>query len=110
SRLIWYGEDKIVDPRIINLPASLPEHRISNFSHMGLIFAPENHYYGKNGIQLICDNGQSEENELKCPTDENRWYSSFDHVEDGKIHARLTWNPYFEHLENTTKMVVGSNE
>ncbi len=110
SRLIWYGGDKVVDPRIINLPTSLPEYRISNFSHMGLLFAPENHYYGKDGIQLICDNGQSEEEEIQCPTDENRWYSSFDYVENGKIHARLTWNPYFEHLERITTMVIGSNE
>ena len=110
SRLIWYGEDKIEDSRIINLPASLPAYRISNFSHMGLLFDPENPYYGQNGSQLICDNGQSEDAEIECPTDERRWYSSFDYVEDGKIHARLTWNPYFEHLASIAKLVVESYE
>jgi hypothetical protein len=45
SRLIWYANTEIIDPRIINLPSSLKEYKISNFSHMGLLFKPENRYY-----------------------------------------------------------------
>ena len=106
SRLVWYGMDKINDSRIISLSASLPQHRISTFSHMSVLFAPNNSFYGKNGSQLVCDNGQSEDAEMKCPTSEDLWFSSFDYVEDGKIHARLTWNPYFKDLAETIEAVI----
>jgi hypothetical protein len=75
---------------------------------MGLLFKPENRYYWREGSQLICDNWQDEDIETRCPTDNNRWYSSFDYTEEGKIHARLTWNPYFENLNSVIKEVVSN--
>lgn len=106
NKLIWYGENKIDDNRIISLQSYLPEHKISNFSHMWILFSPENYYYWKNGLQLICDNGQSEKAEKECSTTENLWYSSFDYKEKDKIHARLTWNPYFQELTQTIKEIT----
>lgn len=107
SRLIWYGQEKRTDDsRIISLSSSMPEKRISTFSHMGVLFSPDNAFYGKDGSQLVCDNGQSEEAEKECPTSDNLWYSSFDYIEDGKIHARLTWNPYFNDLVETISKII----
>ncbi|MEM9605143.1 MAG: alpha/beta fold hydrolase [Pseudomonadota bacterium] len=106
SRLVWYGNGALDDPRVTSLPAALPEHRISTFSHMGVLFAPHNPYYGKNGSQRICDNGQDEDAEAACPTNDAIWFSSFDHIEAGKTHARLTWNPHFGALVETIRRVV----
>ncbi|MEM6988605.1 MAG: alpha/beta fold hydrolase, partial [Pseudomonadota bacterium] len=106
SRLIWYGEKPVDDPRVHAYPASLPAHRISSFSHMSVLFAPSNSYYGKNGSQLICDNGQTEDAEAQCPTLTHRWYASFDYREDGKVHARLTWNPHFADMAETIDQLV----
>ncbi|MEM7377320.1 MAG: alpha/beta fold hydrolase [Pseudomonadota bacterium] len=106
SRLIWYGSDRTSDERVASLPASLPEQRISTFSHMGVLFAPNNPYYGQDGSQRICDNGQDDAAEARCPTADDLWFSSFDHVEAGKTHARLTWNPHFDHLVETIEQLV----
>ncbi|EOD79475.1 Lysophospholipase [Grimontia indica] len=107
SRFVWYGDGKITgDTRIISLASSIPEQRISTFSHMSVLFSPTNEYYGKNGSQLVCDNGQSEEAEKACPNSDELWYSSYDYLEEGKIHARLTWNPYFSELAETIGTVT----
>ncbi len=43
SRLIWYGAPpETDDARILVRTAYLPEWRISNFSHMGMVFSPDN--------------------------------------------------------------------
>ncbi|CZF81490.1 Thermostable monoacylglycerol lipase [Grimontia celer] len=107
SRFVWYGDGEITgDTRIISLASSIPEQRISTFSHMSVLFSPTNDYYGKNGSQLVCDNGQSEEAEKACPNSDELWYSSYDYLEQGKIHARLTWNPYFSELAKTIGTVT----
>ncbi|USH05262.1 alpha/beta fold hydrolase [Grimontia kaedaensis] len=107
SRFVWYGDGKITgDTRIISLASSIPEQRISTFSHMSVLFSPSNDYYGKNGSQLVCDNGQSEEAEKACPSSDELWYASYDYLEEGKIHARLTWNPYFSELAETVGTVT----
>lgn len=100
SRLIWYGNDPgSKDDRVEVLEARIPELRISSFSHMAALFAPENPYYGKGGEYRMCNNGQGDL-EAECPTEENLWYSGWGYREEGKIHARLTWNPYFEDLKS----------
>nr|WP_232312746.1 alpha/beta fold hydrolase [Enterovibrio coralii] len=110
SQLVWYGNSTVKgDSRIVSLSSSLPEKRISTFSHMSVLFSPANPYYGEKGTQLVCDNGQSVEAEAQCPTSNALWYSSYDYLVDGKIHARLTWNPYFEELEKTIEDVTTSS-
>jgi hypothetical protein len=74
----------------------LPEQRISNGSHMGLLFSPQNPYYGINGSEKICSNGQAEGLEEACQAGEETWYSAWGYQEPNKNHARLTFNPYFE--------------
>ncbi|POD47211.1 MULTISPECIES: alpha/beta hydrolase [Pseudomonas syringae group] len=99
SRLIWYGDLPTWaanTPRVEVRKDYLPEYRISRFSHMGLLFSADNPLYGVSGSQRICWNGQSTADTAKCMAGEPVWYSDWGYTEPGKIHARLTFNPYFE--------------
>lgn len=94
SHLVWQGERDTDIARTTRYSMRLPDLRISNGSHMGLLFSPDNPYYGQYGTQRICSNGQGEELELKC-SHSQVWFSAWGYREQGKIHARLTYNPYF---------------
>ncbi|MEE4635988.1 alpha/beta fold hydrolase [Pseudomonas alliivorans] len=99
SRLIWYGDLPAKAARTSRVEVRtdyLPDYRISRFSHMGLLFSPDNPLYGVNGTQRICWNGQTDEDTAKCMAGEPVWYSDWGYREPGKIHSRLTFNPYFE--------------
>jgi len=104
SRFTWYGalnknaETSSHDSRIKVLPAALPDLRISNFSHNAPLFSPDNTHYGKDREYRACNNGQGEL-EARCKTEERIWYSAYGYVEEGKVHARLYWNPHFKTLE-----------
>ncbi|NVD08432.1 alpha/beta hydrolase [Vibrio sp. JPW-9-11-11] len=94
SHLVWQGEKETGIARTTRFSMRLPELHISNGSHMGLLFSPDNPYYGRHGMHRICSNGQGDELEPKCSSSEV-WYSAWGYREEGKIHARLTFNPYF---------------
>jgi esterase/lipase len=99
SRLIWYGDSPATAakaPRVLVRNDYLPQDRIAQFSHMGLMFSPDDPLYGKDGKQRICWNGQQAEDMQKCLNGEPVWYSDWGHREPGKVFARLTFNPYFE--------------
>ena len=99
SRLIWYGDspaEAAKTPRVLVRTDYLPDYRISRFSHMGLMFSPANPLYGENGKQRICWNGQSTADMQRCLNGDQVWYSDWGYREAGKVHARLTFNPYFE--------------
>ncbi|MDH1262454.1 alpha/beta fold hydrolase [Pseudomonas sp. GD03944] len=99
SRLVWYGSpvpDMPQTPRVLTRSDALPEQRISQFSHMGVLFSPGNPLYGANGAQRICWNGQDDQGMAACQAGETVWYSDWGYREAGKFHARLTYNPYFE--------------
>lgn len=99
SRLVWYGTEPAAaqgDPRLLVRPDRLPEWRISQFSHMGLMFAPDNPLYGKDGRMRICLNGQADDAAAACEKGSPVWFSDWGYQEAGKVHARLTFNPYFE--------------
>ncbi|MBB3103221.1 alpha/beta hydrolase [Azomonas macrocytogenes] len=100
SRLVWYGEPPVAaaadDPRVLVRSDALPERRISQFSHMGLLFSPENPLYGQDGSLRICWNGQDEAATAACERGAPVWFSDWGYREDGKVHARLTYNPYFD--------------
>jgi len=100
SRLIWYGDlpQKFAeDKRILVRSDKLPDLHISQFSHMGLLFSPTNELYGINGSLKICLNSMDAKNNLACEHEKQQlWYSDWGYTEPGKIHARLTFNPYFE--------------
>ncbi|MDH2435482.1 alpha/beta fold hydrolase [Pokkaliibacter sp. MBI-7] len=97
SRLIWYGEAPATrDPRVIVRTDFLPEQRISQFSHMGMLFAPGNPLYGMQGSVRLCRNSTDAQQTELCEQTGQVWYSAWGYQQPGKVHARLTFNPYFE--------------
>ncbi|MEL0579235.1 alpha/beta fold hydrolase [Pectobacterium punjabense] len=98
SRLIWYGDRPagIHSSRVLVRTGSLPEWRISQLSHMSLLFSPENTEYGKTGSIIICANGQTNNDLKACEDRSTLWYSDWGYIENGKTHVRLTFNPYFD--------------
>jgi esterase/lipase len=99
SRLIWYGTPPAAahgDPRVLARPDRLPDWRISQFSHMGVLFALDNPLYGPRGRLRICMNGQNDSATAACEQGTPVWFSDWGYQEDGKVHARLTFNPYFD--------------
>lgn len=99
SRLIWYGDNPAPaakTARVLVRNDYLPDYRIAQFSHMGLMFSADNRLYGKDGTQRICWNGQDAADLRKCLNGEQVWYSDWGHREPGKVFARLTFNPYFD--------------
>tara|TARA_R110002020_G_scaffold57646_7_gene158575 strand:+ start:1201 stop:2352 length:1152 start_codon:yes stop_codon:yes gene_type:complete len=107
SRFVWYGDtpQHLNDPRVTALTSHLPDQRISNFSHMNVLFAPENTYYGQAGSYLMLENGQDG---LAPPDDpDTLWFGAWGQVDAEKYHARLTWNPYFDDLLDGIREVTG---
>ncbi|GEN29181.1 lipoprotein [Halovibrio variabilis] len=107
SRFVWYGDtpQHLDDPRVTALTSYLPDRRISNFSHMNVLFAPENTYYGEAGSYLMLENGQEN---LSPPDDpDTLWFGAWGHSGAQTYHARLTWNPYFDHLLENIREVTG---
>lgn len=97
SRLIWYGEPPgLQDKRIVVRTDKLPELHISQFSHMGVLFSPSNSLYGVSGTLRICRNSMNTQITDACEHESQLWYSDWGYQEAGKIHARLTFNPYFD--------------
>lgn len=110
SRLIWYGDSspEMQDCfRILTRKDFMPALRISQFSHMGILYSPENSLYGANGNLRLCFNGQSIEAARACEQGATVWYSDWGYRETGKIHARLTFNPYFEWQSSIVVSVLG---
>jgi esterase/lipase len=98
SRLVWYGappQRASDDERILIRPDALPTWRISQFSHMGVLFAPDNPLYGRNGTLRLCRNGRDAQATQTCQQGGEVWFSEWGYQEQGKVHARLTFNPYF---------------
>jgi len=98
STLIWYGElpaGKQASPRIRVKTDAQPQQRISQFSHMGILFSPDNPLYGVGAREKFCWNGQSEAAFAGCQAGKEVWYSDWGYKEPGKIYARLTFNPYW---------------
>ncbi len=110
SRLVWYGQAPpgLTDTqRVLVRSDALPQQRISQFSHMGLLFSPANPLYGEQGSLRICWNGQDEGAMRACERGEPVWYSDWGYREAGKVHARLTFNPYFDWQGEVMAAVLG---
>ncbi|MDR9829220.1 hypothetical protein RCJ22_26885 [Vibrio sp. FNV 38] len=41
-----------------------------------------------------------------CNQGEQTWFSTWGYKEADRIHARLTWNPYYAELEKTMKTIA----
>ncbi|KFC51517.1 hypothetical protein DK37_13655 [Halomonas sp. SUBG004] len=107
SRFVWYGDtpQNLDDPRVTAFASHLPDRQISTFSHMNVLFAPENTYYGQVGSYLMLENGQDG---LTPPDDpETLWFGAWGLNDAEKYHARLTWNPYFDELLDDIREITG---
>lgn len=107
--LIWYGETPPQISHVKTQSMKLPEQRISAASHMSALFKPSNPDFGINAAFGICDNGQSSDDEAKCEAGETVWYGPWGHTEEGKIHARLTYNPHFESMMKAVFSLIDSS-
>jgi esterase/lipase len=106
SRLLWFGKkNKSDDKRVMILDDNLPQHRISNFSHMSVLYAPSNPHYGINANYRICDESPDSRLGGLCAQSSNLWYSAFGYKEAGKLHARLTYNPWFSEMSSVINSV-----
>ena len=106
NQLVWYGESKPSGPSTTALTMRLEHQRISTGSHMSPLFAPSNFYYGEKGARRMCMNSFDHEAMARCERGEEVWYSAWGYEEAGKIHARLTWNPYYSSLEKSIKGIA----
>ncbi|UYU33633.1 alpha/beta fold hydrolase [Siccibacter colletis] len=109
SRLIWYGNPHTAQQaaqRVLVRTDYLPDERISQFSHMSVLFSPDNPLYGRAGRERLCANGQSEAFAQRCLKGEEVWYSDWGFQAEDKVHARLTWNPWFSWQEAVIGAVV----
>ena len=121
SRLIWYGElpagrgGAILQrsgsgqhARVLVRTDKLPQQRISQFSHMGVLFSPANPLYGVEGTERMCWNGQDAADQARCMAGEPVWYSDWGYRESAKVHARLTFNPYFDWQAEVMREVLAA--
>lgn len=114
SRLVWYGTAPagLSDhARVLVRDDRLPQERISQFSHMGLLFSPSNPLYGAHGSVRVCLNGFDRDAMHACEQGAPVWYSDWGYREEGKIHARLTFNPYYDWQASVmTAVLAAGNE
>lgn len=108
SRMIWYGDIQTPDSRTLAKPDRIEALRISQFSHMSVLFSPENPVYGVEGSQRLCWNGQSKDGVAECERGAEVWYSDWGYSENGKYHARLTFNPYFSWQSDVMDQVLAA--
>lgn len=108
SRLVWYGENKKfkLPTKVERYSMQRNDLKISTASHMSPLFAPHNSYYGQNGKKIICENSFRSSAVKACKQGEKTWFSAWGYTEADRIHARLTWNPYYNELEKTMKAVT----
>lgn len=107
SQLIWFGRTPVVDQRISFKTMDLPPLRISTASHMSIVFDPHNPYYGMNGEKRICKNSFDQDQTQRCIEGAPVWYAAWGYEEQGKLHARLTWNPYYEDMLDKVAEITG---
>ena len=81
----------------------LPDKKIINFSHISLLYSPENKVYGSNGSYKECGTNigvipakQAED----CLKSNNNWKGEFNRENDAKYYPfqRLTFNPLFDSM------------
>ncbi len=99
NRFIWYGDKVHQQQSFASYPMNLPKFNIRTASHMSALFSQDNFYYGIHGEKKICMNNLSEEDAAYCAAGNPVWFSAWGYEEEGKVFARLTWNPYFADLE-----------
>ncbi len=105
SHFVWYGDTLpegtvASDKRLSVFTDYLPKYKIRSFSHLGLVYSPDNPYYGKKGTERFCLRDQDEKLLQYCRDNRYVWYGSWRENRDDHPYARLTFNPYFDYQIN----------
>lgn len=107
SQLVWYGDKQnFSDKRVSYEEKRIAKDNISTFSHMNVLFSPENTFYGKNGSFRFCSDALNTQDYQQCRKGENLWFAEYGYTETNKVYARISWNPYFEKLSASMKQVT----
>ena len=73
---------------------------------MNVLFSSGHDFYGENGSHIMWDNGQRD---IRKPTERSElWFSAWGYNEEGRYHARLTWNPDFDELLDIIYQITGT--
>lgn len=107
--LLWQGETMPDLPvqHVVMQSMQLPDLHISAASHMSNLFSSSNSLYGTQSDFRICDNGQGSDKEARCMAGETVWFGPWGYEESDKVHARLTYNPYFTNMIDNILGFVG---
>ena len=107
SRVLWYGQAPAkADPRILSRSDNLPQAQIRQFSHMSVLFTPDNPLYGRSGSLRMCPFDLPASQLAFCQRSNQVWYAERGHEESGKVFARLTFNPHFEWQDSMMQQVL----
>ncbi|MDA0149642.1 alpha/beta hydrolase [Vibrio sp. LaRot3] len=106
NQLLWYGETQFDSSSVQSNTMKLDNLHISTASHMSPLFAPSNPYYGQNGEHRMCMNSMSQKATDYCEQGGEVWWSAWGYEEEGKVHARLTWNPYYQQLTDSMSNIT----
>jgi len=106
NQLVWYGESLKSEDKIHVHSMKRPDLRISTGSHMSPLFSSNNPYYGQSGAKKLCGNGFDSDDEQRCESGEETWFSAWGYEEEDKLFARLTWNPYYQEMEQQIRRMI----
>jgi esterase/lipase len=110
--LLWQGEvaPDVMPDTLVLQTMQLPDAHISAASHMSSLFSPRNALYGAQSDFRICDNGQGSDKEASCLAGDVVWFGPWGYKENDKVHARLTYNPYFTNMVDNILGFVGKSK
>ncbi|WP_454441309.1 alpha/beta hydrolase [Vibrio bathopelagicus] len=106
NQLLWYGESNLEQGAVTASSMKINALRISTASHMSSLFASTNTYYGQSATYRMCMNSMDSDAVAYCKQGGEVWWSAWGYEEEGKVHARLTWNPYYPALEKAMRDVT----
>lgn len=107
NKLIWYGNSGPTLDTVQYFNMQLSHARITTGSHISPLFAADNPYYGVLGDRRMCKTFYKALNGPRCSKpNESLWFAAWGYQEEGKQHTRLTWNPYYEELEQAMLSIV----
>ena len=86
SRFIWFGDKPdTLDKRVVHFDSHVPSKRISNLSHMSLLYREDNFFYGANGEFKMCRNSTDPLDYEACLNSDEPWYSAWDTRKNGRF-------------------------
>jgi len=96
------------DERVLRVGSNLPEQRINGFSHLSVPTSPRNWYYGREGVYRNCERYSADADLLaRCQKGDDVWFGEYGERVEGRIFARLSYNPRFDDMIAAMNSVLG---